>query len=157
MALVVVGAGAVEHERGSRPRVHHERRVPAARRRGTGRSGVKWSLLVQVTVVPGPTAIAAGSNLYEGGRLTADVATGDASSGPGGAAAEQPEGHRGGCDRGAMRCRWVTISPGRDRRPRQDRPADRDEHERERAEVEDFADRVGEQERRPVRGGRSCS
>src|SRR3982751_3321607 len=39
---------------------------------------VKWSSFVQVTVVPAATEIDAGANRYEGGRSTAEVATGDA-------------------------------------------------------------------------------
>src|SRR3954452_24615503 len=48
---------------------------------------VKWSSVVHVTVVPDGTVMSAAANLYDAGRSTDDVATGDPAGEP---AAELP-------------------------------------------------------------------
>src|SRR4051812_33807537 len=117
----------------------------------------KLSLFVKVTVVPALTVIAAGSKRYDFGRSTWFVATGEAPVPAAGAhaAATRPDdasiSPASSRTRPRARRTWRGTTRSRLARRRDQRALRRrDEHEHERDEVEDLADRVGEQERRPV-------
>src|SRR5689334_9459547 len=112
---------------------------------------VKLSWFVHVTVVPTCTVMSAGTNLYDGGRSTVEVATGAALVPP-----PEPE-----LEQAARATASPTMTPTKERRMvgrlvisgsrgGAQPVSDGDEHEDERDEVEDLADRVGEEEHGPV-------
>src|SRR5207248_1119504 len=100
---------------------------------------VKLSLLVHVTVVFALTVIAVGSNLYEGGRLTVFVGTGELDADP----PEHAMTRSAAAARAAAARRCVNGSAHARRAARAGpRPTDRHEDECECDQVEYFADRV---------------